>query len=75
MWGEIAALLFNSEMGCSDDRARSMVVLVEFPNGADKNNKLPGLSGSTAFGARGSTGSFLGLSCREEAGHDEVSGR
>jgi len=42
MWGEIAALLFNSEMGCSDDRARSMVVLVEFPNGADKNTQAAG---------------------------------
>jgi len=42
MWGEIAALLFNSKMGCSDDRARSMVVLVEFPNGADKNTQAAG---------------------------------
>jgi len=29
-------------MGCSDDRARSMVVLVEFPNGADKNTQAAG---------------------------------
>jgi len=54
---------------------RSMLVLVKFPHDADKNTQAAGTLRLYGLRRKRLCWEFFGLSCREDAGHDEVSGR